>query len=105
MSRLDARRTQLKARLAELEKRLGGIEDSLEIKPDPDVEERALEREDDEVLEILGLNALKELQMIRAALARIKDGTYGECVNCGDNIALGRLDLLPYTPLCHKCAG
>ncbi len=45
-----------------------------------------------------------ELRRIDAALARIAEGEYGDCVACGDEIAGKRLDLDPTTPLCIACA-
>jgi len=41
---------------------------------------------------------------IDAALARIDEGTYGECLDCGEDIAVKRLELDPTTPLCISCA-
>ncbi|MEO1676633.1 MAG: TraR/DksA family transcriptional regulator [Pseudomonadota bacterium] len=43
-------------------------------------------------------------QRIGAALLRIDVGTFGECVECGEDIALKRLDLDPTTPCCISCA-
>ncbi|MDE3079488.1 MAG: TraR/DksA C4-type zinc finger protein, partial [Paracoccaceae bacterium] len=69
-----------------------------------DWEELATEREGDEVLETMGLSGQIEIRMIKAALARIDAEDYGHCVTCGEKIADARLDLLPYTPFCSKCA-
>jgi RNA polymerase-binding transcription factor DksA len=104
MVSFETRKKQLESRLAELNKRLHGIESSLDEAPNPDVEDRASEREDDEVLESLGNSGLLEIQMIGAALGRIVDGVYGECVKCGADITQERLDLLPHLPLCRDCA-
>jgi RNA polymerase-binding transcription factor DksA len=104
MKTVEMRAQQLAARLAELDQRLQGIEEELETPPDPDAEERAVEREDDEVLEGIGLTALAEARMIRAALDRVADGSYGACVRCGAEISEARLDLLPATPFCRDCA-
>lgn len=46
-----------------------------------------------------------ELQKIAAALRRIEAGEYGDCVHCGEAIAIRRLDLDPAAPLCIVCAG
>lgn len=97
-------RLRLEARKAELERRLGRIEADLDETPNPDVAERATEREGDEVLEDLGRAGLAELRMIEAALARIADGEYGVCVNCGEAIAPARLDLVPHASRCRNCA-
>jgi len=45
------------------------------------------------------------LEQVESALARIEDGTFGKCQNCGKEVAVARLEALPYTPYCIKCAG
>ncbi len=44
------------------------------------------------------------LGMIESALERIEDGVYGLCQGCGSSILKTRLNALPYTPFCVKCA-
>lgn len=98
------RKAQLMARLADLTARLDRIETELDSHNDPDWEEMAVEREDDQVLESMGLSGQQEIRMIEAALERIESGDYGTCMSCGDRIAEERLDLLPFTPFCKSCA-
>jgi len=43
-------------------------------------------------------------QRVRTALARIEADEYGECLKCGEEIELRRLQLDPATPLCLACA-
>jgi DnaK suppressor protein len=45
------------------------------------------------------------LVAIEAALERIEEGTYGQCDECGVKIPKTRLNALPYTPHCVRCAG
>jgi len=45
----------------------------------------------------------EKLQNIDEALKRIKEGNYGECDECGDDIELERLLALPFTRLCLDC--
>lgn len=45
-----------------------------------------------------------EARRIAAALARIDDGSFGECTDCGEEIPDKRLELDPTTPLCVSCA-
>ena len=45
-----------------------------------------------------------ELQRIDSALARVAEGDYGFCVNCGEEIAVRRLELDPAVPICIDCA-
>jgi RNA polymerase-binding transcription factor DksA len=100
----DTRKDQLEARLRELDSRLHSIEQELDAPVSPDSEERATERESEEVLEDLGMAGQQEIRMIRAALDRIRDGSYGTCVRCEETISEQRLDVLPHTPLCRDCA-
>lgn len=54
----------------------------------------------------LSLMATEEgtLGAIEAALERIEDEVYGQCTECGGTIKKTRLNAIPYTPLCIKCA-
>ena len=38
-----------------------------------------------------------------SALARIENGGYGTCVNCGAQIAPERLEAMPWATLCIDC--
>jgi DnaK suppressor protein len=44
------------------------------------------------------------LDQIEAALERIEDGVYGSCVECDGRIPKTRLNAIPQTPFCVKCA-
>ncbi len=44
------------------------------------------------------------LQRIDAALKRIEDDEYGDCVQCGEPIEPKRLELDPAAPTCVSCA-
>lgn len=94
----------LTARLAELGVRLASAEAELDQAASADVEERATEREGDEVLEGLGTAGQSEIRMIEAALARVAAGTFGICVACGDPISEERLAVVPHAPRCRTCA-
>ncbi|MEL6980250.1 MAG: TraR/DksA C4-type zinc finger protein [Pseudomonadota bacterium] len=97
-------KSKLEARLRELNERLGKIETSLDQPGNKNIEDQATERENDEVLESLGDAGLTEIRMIQAAMRRIEDGSYGECVQCGEQISADRLELLPHAPRCRYCA-
>ncbi|MDR6904848.1 RNA polymerase-binding protein DksA [Agromyces sp. 3263] len=45
-----------------------------------------------------------ELADVERALARIADGSYGVCANCGKRITVARLDARPTATLCIDCA-
>jgi DnaK suppressor protein len=44
------------------------------------------------------------LDLIESALERIDGGKYGRCVQCDGAIPKARLNAIPYTPVCIKCA-
>ena len=43
------------------------------------------------------------LYHIDEALRRIKDKTYGECVECGQEISAARLEAVPHARFCISC--
>ena len=102
---VDKYETVLRSRKAELERRLSSIEQDFTTPRNPDDDDRAVERNNDEVLDELGGVGEKELAAIDAALARIAKGTFGVCVRCGQPISERRLDAVPHAPLCQVCAG
>lgn len=46
----------------------------------------------------------KRLTAVKRALERIEKGSYGTCVRCGDPIPKGRLEVMPESAFCVKCA-
>lgn len=101
---LSKYKSQLAARLTELDSRLHGIADELMSHQSRDWEDLATEREQDEVLTSMGEGGREELRAIMAALKRMSEGEYGYCVTCGARISDDRLDVLPATPFCRNCA-
>ena len=100
-------RQKLEGMRAELELRLSGIardirheDKALEL----DSQERAIEAENEEVLTALGESGQAELEAVLRALSRLDQGEYGACSNCGEKIAMTRLEALPFTDVCIKCA-
>jgi DnaK suppressor protein len=47
---------------------------------------------------------VQEIRRIDAALARVDDGDYGWCVECGETIEAKRLKVDPAAPRCAGCA-
>lgn len=104
MADMTARKSWLVTRKNDLRSKMEQIEDALDGPFTKDVEDSAIQHEEDEVLDKLGQNSRAEIVLIDAALARIEAGTYGICGQCGAEIAEKRLDVLPFTPLCAPCA-
>jgi len=47
--------------------------------------------------------AKRTLESVDNALARMDDGTYGTCEQCGTAIERDRLEALPYATMCMEC--
>ena len=45
----------------------------------------------------------KMLETLTNALDRIKNGTYGTCIRCGNNIPAARLKIVPEALVCVSC--
>ena len=99
-----AARARLTQQLAELEGRQQRIAQDLAEPLNPDSSEQAVEMEDDASLEAQAALVAREIASINRALLRIENGTYGECVRCGDAIAPKRLEARPEAALCISCA-
>jgi DnaK suppressor protein len=46
---------------------------------------------------------LEEAALVAAALKRLDEGSYGDCLDCGQPIALQRLRVQPAAPRCAAC--
>jgi RNA polymerase-binding protein DksA len=104
MSDLAAAKERLEAQLKELEQRQARIAEDLSEPLNRDSDEQAIELEDDASLEGQGVLVSREIASVKRALGRIEDGTYGECVRCGEEIAPARLEARPEASLCIDCA-
>jgi RNA polymerase-binding transcription factor len=43
------------------------------------------------------------LNAVNSAMLRVSDGTFGQCLNCGQDIDLKRLEALPWAQYCITC--
>lgn len=55
-------------------------------------------------LEGLRIGAMREIDEIDAARARLAAGTYGVCIRCGNRIPVERLRARPTATMCVPCA-
>ncbi len=104
MKEYEAIRQLLLQRRLELEQRIKSIKDDMGTRLDHDFAEQAVELENGEVLDALGLGAQEEITLINRALIRMDEGHYGECEDCGEPIAPKRLKARPYSTRCVNCA-
>ena len=68
-----------------------------------DIADRAASSYTKEFLFSQSNNDRQLLQMVEAALSRIREGTFGECVSCGKEINSKRLEAVPLTRHCIEC--
>ena len=99
-AQLEAERDSLRAQLAELGFADGGS--GLEYDGNfADSSQVTAERGEAEALAHTLQDTLSDVER---ALAKIADGTYGTCENCGKQIAGPRLEAMPAARLCIDCA-
>ena len=46
---------------------------------------------------------LASIRKIELALRRLDEGSYGECEECGEEISMERLKVIPFALLCRDC--
>lgn len=68
-----------------------------------DIADRAASSYTKEFLFSQSNNERQLLAMVETALARIREGDFGECVNCGNEINVKRLEAVPWTRYCIEC--
>ena len=96
--------SRLKVMQSELNNKLDSIKENVTTAANADWNEQAQERENDEVLDALGNEVRRELNLVNSALHRINIGEYEFCNDCGKHINPSRLEILPYTQYCIDCA-
>jgi DnaK suppressor protein len=92
---------RLEGLLNEAEKTVTGMTNDKNTFPDPT--DRANLETDRNFLLRLRDRERKLILKIKEALARIADGTFGICEECGEEISEERLKARPVTTLCIEC--
>ena len=68
-----------------------------------DVADQAVFSYQKEMIFTQGTEGHSQLALVRLALERLEEGTFGECLHCGKAIGEKRLEALPWTPYCIDC--
>ncbi len=68
-----------------------------------DVADKAANSYNKEFLFHQSNNDRQLLQMVDAALSRMREGSFGECISCGEEINAKRLEAVPWTRHCIEC--
>src|SRR5271154_5402334 len=84
---------------------ISAVEQGREVAADSalDAADQAVQSYQKEMLFSQGTSGHEQLALVRVALKRLDEGTYGECIHCGKTIGLKRLEALPWTPNCISC--
>jgi DnaK suppressor protein len=107
-SRSDELRKMLADRLYELTRDVHGkirearVDSFNERQAIDQGETSELDAQDELEFALIQMNA-ETLNRIDAALRRLDEGTYGHCVECGDEIGEARLRALPFAARCRDC--
>lgn len=68
-----------------------------------DVADQAVFSYQKEMIFSQGTEGHTQLSLVRLALERLDEGTFGECMQCSRPIGEKRLEALPWTPYCIEC--
>jgi len=107
MKEYEEVRSHLIEMLEELDERLDKITRDVkhvDVPLEKDFAELATQSENNEVLDFLGNAARAERDRVKQAISRIDSGEYGICELCGEPIKKERLQAVPYSSMCIKCA-
>jgi len=89
--------------LQEINKSLRSGSDIPSGEPSGDIYDQASSERDRELELLLGDREREKLHSIDEALLKIKEGEYGICEECEEDIPLGRLKVVPFARYCVKC--
>jgi DnaK suppressor protein len=104
--KLETFKKRLEERQQVLRKAVSRTEEDGRIAADQDaadIADRATSSYTKEFLFSQSNNDRQLLQMVETALQRIREGEFGECVNCGNEINPKRLEAVPWTRYCIAC--
>lgn len=98
---LKEQRTTILQSLEDQTEDMRGLVKTVESGDEADVAADVIDRT---LLTALGTQDANRLQLIENALDRIKQGKYGRCLKCGQEIPEERLRAIPYALMCIGCA-
>jgi len=102
--RLEEKQAEIQQHIATLTGSLVPPEDAIQTSYDvEEPEEEAVDLQEIDVDQAILDNENTLLAEVQQALARIENGTYGMCSNCGQPIPEKRLEAIPWATLCLIC--
>lgn len=95
---LTTRRQELQAAVVRLQQEVRASADS-----HADTADQAAVSYDKDALQQQSEQARRQLRLLEDALRRLEAGKYGDCVLCGKEIAVARLEAIPWARYCVDC--
>lgn len=104
--KLEQFRKKLEARQQELRRVVSNTElagRSADVETAQDIADKAASSYTKEFLFSQSNNERQLLHQVESALARIREGEFGNCVSCGKEVNPKRLEAVPWTRFCIDC--
>ena len=102
--RLEEKQAEIQQHIATLTGSPALPEDAIQASDGvEELEEDAVDLQEIDVDQAILDNEKALLAEVQQALARIDNGTYGICTNCGQPIPEKRLEAIPWATLCVTC--
>jgi RNA polymerase-binding transcription factor len=96
---LEVRRKDLRLNIEEQ------LQCARQAEPESDLLDRASSVYDKQIILHRSTEEQRLLGMVEAALDRVRDGSYGQCLSCHEEIGGKRLAAVPWTKYCLECQG
>lgn len=104
--KLEAFKKRLEDRQRELRQNVTRTEQdgrAADVDTAQDIADRASSSYQKEFLFHQSSSERQTLQMVEGALSRIREGSFGGCISCGNEINAKRLEAVPWTRYCIEC--
>ena len=104
--KIDYFKKRLETRQQELRRMVSRTEQdgrTVDEESTQDIADRAASSYNKEFLFHQSNNDRQLLQMVENALGRMHEGSFGECISCGKEINMKRLEAVPWTSHCIEC--
>jgi RNA polymerase-binding transcription factor len=103
--KFEAFKQLLEVRVAETERTIANSEQEIRAisAKQADTADQAAAEYERQALVHKAAVARQTVQHLRQALERIREGRFGECAECGNDIEPKRLEAIPWARYCLKC--
>jgi DnaK suppressor protein len=104
--KLDQFKKRLEERQQEMRKAVSRTEQdgrAADSETAQDIADKAANSYNKEFLFHQSNNERQLLAMVEGALDRIRNGTFGQCISCAEEINTKRLEAVPWTRFCINC--